>query len=318
MKKMKFLPIAMFAFKREIKVIAEGYCVDCEEYLCAVCFSCHCRPKPSRGHVLQSKDEMPKPGSPKRTQHKSASPCLIHPEKDVTHFCKTHDQLCCVLCISIGHSICPDIKVIADEAKDFEQSEQLKELKADLSRIESTVTSRKQLAKNNDKRLSIMKQMAVEAFNEELEKLSIPDNQKLDGIIEKCDTIGTKLSLWKSRLQTLLADKNSQQTYLFLNHTRKQLSCVDSEIQQAGCDCSINHFRFEKVTEEIVDGKVIGKLLSYTPGKARFIAKIKISHADDKQKSLFRDLAVLDNDCIVCADENNSCLKVVDVRQKSI
>ncbi|XP_060558617.1 E3 ubiquitin-protein ligase TRIM33-like [Ruditapes philippinarum] len=50
---------------------AEGFCTDCNEYLCSTCFRSHSRSKTSKYHVLLSKDDMP------RKSPKFCNPCKV-------------------------------------------------------------------------------------------------------------------------------------------------------------------------------------------------------------------------------------------------
>jgi hypothetical protein len=75
----------------------EGYCVDCEEYLCKDCYNVHCRPSLTRHHVLKEKDNMPK--------KKDFNPvtCTIHAEKLVEFYCEAHEEVCCSFCKTLSH-----------------------------------------------------------------------------------------------------------------------------------------------------------------------------------------------------------------------
>ena len=91
---------------------AAGYCVNCDEYLCAVCLVQHCRPKTMRNHVLKDKISMPKSKPNIAQQTFVSEKRKFHSDEEILIFCMTHDQLCCKLCQLISHSHCDTGKIV--------------------------------------------------------------------------------------------------------------------------------------------------------------------------------------------------------------
>lgn len=74
-------------------VEAQGFCTNCEEYLCVMCFRCHSRSKLSRDHVFLDKDNMPKKSVTFCDQCKTAGD-----EIEAAGYCTDCDEHLCESC----------------------------------------------------------------------------------------------------------------------------------------------------------------------------------------------------------------------------
>ena len=89
-----------------INVNAEGFCVDCNDYLCKPCFRNHKISRPSKHHVLQDKYDMP----PAKPTVKCVL-CRIHKSEFMNQYCKTHDVFSCSVCMMQGHLKCVTLDI---------------------------------------------------------------------------------------------------------------------------------------------------------------------------------------------------------------
>lgn len=96
------------------KLPANGFCIDCQHYLCDVCFKYHLRPLPMRHHALLDKSNMPKAKIP------CDDVCKKH-KKPIEYFCESHSQVACRVCKTTTHSQCKPVKCIKEltEEHDF-------------------------------------------------------------------------------------------------------------------------------------------------------------------------------------------------------
>ncbi|XP_060604865.1 E3 ubiquitin-protein ligase TRIM33-like [Ruditapes philippinarum] len=113
--------------KAKQKTIAEGFCVDCSEYLCGQCFNHHKRFKQFEHHVLQDKNSMPL--DPKHTVSKyvCTSKCQVHADEVIKYICKTCDKIGCNVCMTIDHRSCDGVRYIPDEVKKSVTSVEIQE-----------------------------------------------------------------------------------------------------------------------------------------------------------------------------------------------
>lgn len=109
------------------QAVAEGYCVECSEYLCGQCYKYHRRYKALENHVLIDKDSMPRSND---TNHIILDACVekcnIHSSKVIEFFCETCSKLGCQTCVTLSHGQCAEVKHIPDIVKDLENSEEFK------------------------------------------------------------------------------------------------------------------------------------------------------------------------------------------------
>jgi len=87
---------------------ASGFCVQCTEYLCEVCFRVHGKSKTTRNHILLKQDEMPADKEAFETINKLTK-CDVHPHHDFAYECVEHNSFICALCLSDTHRKCEGI-----------------------------------------------------------------------------------------------------------------------------------------------------------------------------------------------------------------
>ncbi|XP_045179869.2 uncharacterized protein LOC123539370 [Mercenaria mercenaria] len=100
-------------------VEAQGYCTNCEEYLCGTCFRSHSRSKASKHHTLLDKDAMPKMTA------KICDPCkTAGDEVEAAGYCKDCDEYLCDSCYkSHSRSKTSRHHVLVDKDKISEESD---------------------------------------------------------------------------------------------------------------------------------------------------------------------------------------------------
>ncbi|XP_045202407.2 probable E3 ubiquitin-protein ligase MID2 [Mercenaria mercenaria] len=103
---------------------AEGFCLDCQHYLCDDCFKYHRLPRPVRHHRLLDKNEMPK----RKISRALSENCLKHKGERINYYCKSHDAVGCNLCIFQEHRNCTDICTVVEKAEEFKDSDSSREM----------------------------------------------------------------------------------------------------------------------------------------------------------------------------------------------
>ncbi|XP_060596524.1 E3 ubiquitin-protein ligase TRIM33-like [Ruditapes philippinarum] len=91
---------------------AEGFCVDCSEYLCGQCYKNHKLFKAFRSHVLHDKHTMPQTVKEKYVQDVCVTTCNLHKDKVIEYFCLSCDTLGCTTCITLNHRQCDKVEHI--------------------------------------------------------------------------------------------------------------------------------------------------------------------------------------------------------------
>ena len=102
---------------RNVKI--ECFCKNCNQYLCIECHTTHGSLKATRGHVIQTGDDMPKSMADKPPRYDA---CDDHPKHLKDQFCCDHGTLVCSTCCSTSHAMC-NTKNVADTCQYVQQSE---------------------------------------------------------------------------------------------------------------------------------------------------------------------------------------------------
>ena len=97
----------------------EAFCKNCNQYLCTECHTVHGRLKATKGHVIQTGDDMPKSMADKPPRYDT---CDDHPKHLKDQFCCDHGTLICSVCCSTSHSKC-GTKSVADACQYIQQNE---------------------------------------------------------------------------------------------------------------------------------------------------------------------------------------------------
>ena len=102
---------------RNVKI--ECFCKNCNQYLCIECHTTHGSLKATRGHMIQTGDDMPKSTAEKPPRYDA---CDDHPKHLKDQFCSDHGTLVCSTCCSTSHTMC-NTKTVADTCQYIQQSE---------------------------------------------------------------------------------------------------------------------------------------------------------------------------------------------------
>ncbi|XP_045180144.2 tripartite motif-containing protein 66-like [Mercenaria mercenaria] len=83
---------------------ASGWCRECEENMCSVCFGHHRKGKICRDHVLLDFSE--KVANRSSSSEEGLVKCKQHSNEIIKFYCPTHDQVGCADCIILEHKVC--------------------------------------------------------------------------------------------------------------------------------------------------------------------------------------------------------------------
>lgn len=110
---------------------ALSWCSTCGEGLCRNCSKEHKKNRASSKHTVVLIESMSRLSE---TMISQWNRCETHSEKEITLYCRYHDQLCCTLCIPGFHRKCDDVLCIEDASKHCRQGSALSDLQ---TRIEN-------------------------------------------------------------------------------------------------------------------------------------------------------------------------------------
>ena len=125
-------------------VTAEWYCTECSEFMCDNCARTHRNSRTSRNHNLLDRDAMPK----KKLTTVMERFCAKHYAEIIKYFCGKHEQLCCTLCVTLGHNQC-GVLYIDDIAGGFSKSQEYQDLLKQMKLLKTKLTETKKQSDQN-------------------------------------------------------------------------------------------------------------------------------------------------------------------------
>ncbi|XP_053402780.1 uncharacterized protein LOC128558037 [Mercenaria mercenaria] len=327
-------------------VEASGFCQNCQEYLCITCYKYHCKPTPTRHHVLLDKYNMPKRSAPASVKYGCNLTCTKHASEIVKFFCKQHDAVGCGDCVILDHKSCK-IDYIPDISKDFIDGGEYEQLVTRAKQLENNAKSLKKEIEEDGKEVYRLYTKAVwdiRAFRKQVDRYLIDMEQKL---LDQCETqkkkSDTMLKAVKRELQPMqlelenlhsqLTSQEKQSGDLFVR--AKQISFrlkkIEEELEIVDEKNEPSMFMFEKNSQVLDYFKTkqgflgglrpvqIRNRLAMSPKrlldlKLTLIAEVSVKSPSDGKKCWISGMVAIAPDTLVCTDYNNHSVKQIDIK----
>jgi len=227
-------------------VPADGYCIDCPEFLCSSCANHHSKQRATKHHKLLRGDDMP---SSHPTSAKPMSDtgrflkCQQHPDEDLKFFCETHDAMCCMACTVLLHKQCNNVLYIPDVAKNYKTGQEYVQLTGDMNRtqqmaakymadIEEKINKVEQLKTGETQKLEKYRVEVKEYVDKRINELISEVKQVRDNDIDVLNDQHTKSKNIKSNIATTKAKLEAcEQTPVELFVESKNTRNVVSQLQ---------------------------------------------------------------------------------------
>ncbi|XP_053372839.1 E3 ubiquitin-protein ligase TRIM33-like [Mercenaria mercenaria] len=284
------------------QVEAEGFCVDCSEYLCGQCYNSHGRFKAFKHHVLQDKKNVPVDVASTGVLDVCVEKCSKHPTKVTEYFCRSCDTLGCSACITKNHRQCQSVDHIPDIVTDLENNDEfktfaeyfdknltlLKERKDEINSRKTVVNEMKNQAKTELKNQRDKINKFFDHLEVEMDKkiMDIDKNNKdtLKAASERCNIINDELNKMKTVIET--KRKNGQKCELFIKmkRSKREIKKLDSQFDMLYDESKVQRYKLVQSaqTEEIMKNTTeICRMLT-----AKLVSEIDVSSCKDKKHRL--------------------------------
>ncbi|XP_071150321.1 E3 ubiquitin-protein ligase TRIM22-like [Mytilus edulis] len=202
---------------------AGRWCTNCEEGLCKDCENLHRKSKTSRNHKVITIEDY------RKIENVSISQVCEHHGENLEWFCKSHDEVLCVVCVPSKHKACSDVIPISVNSENSRQSTALSDLEetieGTLRNVNQCIKSRETATKEIEKQELEVKTMVLETrkkINGHLDKLQ----EKL--LHEFTSTAHTCKSKYIKILQKL---KSTEQMLTKLRKETDYMKQFSSDIQ---------------------------------------------------------------------------------------
>ncbi|CAG2217146.1 unnamed protein product [Mytilus edulis] len=229
---------------RDLNKLAEEFCPQCEEVLCGDCRNHYKISKSSKSHQTISIGKYNKlPSFIKQIKHT----CEEH-DCSLEFYCKSHDSLCCKLCLISGHKECKETIFIEDflTPSSRHQSAALDNIAKDLKDLESNISYALKDRNRNLAELRLQKRVIAEQIKEKrqeinmllnnleevmIEKLSATENehcQKIEEVIEKLNKRKMIVEEIKKDVESVKMFASNLQIFMGKRHSRKMSQPMNS------------------------------------------------------------------------------------------
>ncbi|XP_076088691.1 uncharacterized protein LOC143059087 [Mytilus galloprovincialis] len=202
---------------------AGRWCTNCEEGLCTDCENVHRKGKTTRNHKVISTEDYHK------IENVSISQICEQHGENLEWFCKSHDEVLCVVCVPSKHKACSDVIPISLNTANSRQSSALSDLeetiKGNLRNVKQCITNRESATKEIEKQELAVKTMVLETrtkINSQLDKLQEKLLNELKSAFLTCKSKYMKI------LQKL---KSTEKMLTKLREETKHMKAFSSDIQ---------------------------------------------------------------------------------------
>ena len=238
-------------------VSAEFYCTDCSEYFCNNCARAHRKSKATRHHKLLDGLEMPK----KKFTTVQEKFCSKHNGKLIEYFCEKHEQLCCSVCATLGHSQC-GVLYIDDIAGGFDTSQEYQDLLKQIKLLETKLTETKKLSEKNCRdvkqcctslisdiqqfrsQINTKLDEIVRTLKDKAQKIKSHDLKSMESISTQTENIQKRLSEMSSTLESLEKYKQNQQLFITTKASLKQVMDFSKQTDKISLENKIRKYSF--------------------------------------------------------------------------
>lgn len=222
---------------------ALSWCSTCGEGLCKNCSKEHKKNRASSKHTVVLVESMSRLSE---TMISQWNRCETHSEKEITLYCRNHDQLCCTLCIPGFHRRCDDVLCIEDASKHCRQGSALSDLQTrieNLRRIYDVILKKKNenIIDLENETVLIEKHIPGNNVTDYLkrnktirEDFSAKRDILTQQIIEESDEITkrkTRLSSFCTDLHIFVKDEADQQLFVAVKKFDTALYKLEQEMQ---------------------------------------------------------------------------------------
>lgn len=141
-------------------VDATKFCADCDETLCEKCVHDHKKFVVTKTHRITAKQKPPSV----TPRQKLTEKCSHHEGKLLELFCSDHDELCCSVCVAVGHRKCSDVVYIPQAAVGVESSLELLEVKQEIQEVKRQVDELRNKREENQQLVQQQKEDIINAI----------------------------------------------------------------------------------------------------------------------------------------------------------
>ncbi|XP_053399921.1 uncharacterized protein LOC128557134 [Mercenaria mercenaria] len=147
--------------QHSVYAAAEGFCVDCSEYMCKTCLVYHKRYMP--GHTQQDTSTM--------SHDYCVEKCSIHPKLLLKFYCQTCEKFACTDCKINDHKNCEHVGHISTFVSHVENKEALEDIKEYIDYLKGDLEEMQKKISQNTEHISLQEINAKKTMYVHREKM---------------------------------------------------------------------------------------------------------------------------------------------------
>ena len=253
------------------KIKIEGFCPECNVFICKTCLDAHKKIPASRNHTIMRGDQMPKSQDDKPIKYPD---CEKHIGNKKDQFCIGHGEMVCKRCVEASHHRCK-YNVIPDLCEGL-GSEDLQNLKGHIKSIQRSVESTKSVVETNITDLEVSRNEMTREVHEIRDKLVAKVEQLCSDMESEVSHLCNTKTSGMSHQVLVLSELSRSLTGMISNITKLSSAKFGPYLFMKIQDIIQNARHFEKEIERMnKDLKKIDIILSISPEVSVFISDCK-------------------------------------------
>ncbi|XP_060582774.1 uncharacterized protein LOC132739136 [Ruditapes philippinarum] len=323
-------------------VPAEGFCVNCNEYLCMNCFDFHRKQKTLKLHVLKDKCNMPQDRDAVNPIDACVDKCSTHTDKLIEYFCHSCDQLGCSACIVTGHRACKDVDFVPDIVANMENSEESKQVKNTVQHLSQKLVLHKNRVVSNIEQSNAFRKKAKEKIVKQRQEIDSIFDRKENDMYAEIDeiynddqvhltTASDLINSLTDKVSDIYSDlcsssRNRCQLFVATKMAKKRMNAIERDVDTLKSANKVHNFQYNpksQLQDELANieiGKI--KSVSSETTKRRVSSRsIDVSCKEDINETRTRIVTgacLIPNCRIAVIDSHRDTCKLVDLRTEQV
>ncbi|XP_060573182.1 transcription intermediary factor 1-beta-like [Ruditapes philippinarum] len=326
-------------------VQAEGYCENCNEFICSSCIKAHRKLAGTKNHVIKSKDEM------LTVLSSQSDPCTelcdVHKTEIVKIYCQDHNSVGCGDCTVLEHTSCK-VQLVSDVSCNYDNGDELVQLKHSIDHLMKNLDSCKQeikcsLVTADEIKITILKEIKTfrkEMNNyldrveidliQEVEKISASDIAKQQKLQGRCEALNDEIEQFQNKQEQ--CKDNINNLFVTSKQILKKLRRCYEINREISSKSQINTLKYTPAKElkdvkmhNICLGNLDRQVKKFSgrctkriiDNETRFVRKIDV-HTNAKKDCYISGMSIMSETEILFADSYNVSLKVLNHKEGKI
>ncbi|XP_060580576.1 uncharacterized protein LOC132737327 [Ruditapes philippinarum] len=323
---------------------AEGYCENCNEFICSSCIKAHRKLAVSTNHVIKFKDEMP-------TYQTQSDPCTelcdVHANEIVKFYCHVHDTVGCGDCMVLQHTACK-VQLVSDVSSNYDNSVYLSLTKHRIDNLRKNIASCQEEIKCSLKAADQIKAEIVQEIKlfrkemddyldkmeadllqkvDEMNDIDVPSQKKLQ---DQCEALSNEMKEFQRKLDQCKDKVNN--LFVTSKRVQRKLEKCQKINETISAKSQINTLNF-KVSEDFDTlkkhntpfGSLTTQVKTFSGQckkcindmKAHFVKKLNCQAKNEGNCSI-KGITIISVAEILLADCANKSLKVLNYKDGKV